>query len=100
MVTGEQGEQKESPQRRAQINHFRARLEIETKRRGLRFTDVARELGVSIQALMAAMNQGRPNRNMITEKRLCEILGITSEELLEPVDEIEYGAETIPRFPQ
>ena len=71
------------------MNQFRARIEVECKRRGWTLGELARRLGKSPQTLNALLRRGNPKQSTITE--ICRVFGIDWIDFQKNVTPAEYG---------
>ena len=72
----------------SKINYFKARVEMELKRRGLTTSDLARCMDAAPQNIVVTLNTGNPT--IKTMRRFADALGISPETFMRPVTESEY----------
>ena len=78
----------------AQVNHFRARIEILIRGKGWSFRDLAKAMGRSPQSLRYIINAGDPKRSVL--ESMATALDVTPDDLLEEVTTEEYGEAFLP----
>jgi len=78
----------------AQINHFRARIEIYLRQKGWSFRDLAKAMGRSPQSLRYIINAGDPKVSVL--ESMAGALDVTPDDLLEEVTTEEYGEAFLP----
>ena len=70
-------------------NQFRARIEVECKRRGWTLGELAKRLGKSPQTLNALLRRGDPKHS--TTMEICKALDMTWLDFQANVTPAEYG---------
>ena len=77
-------------------NQFRARVEVEAKKREWSLAEVARRIDKSAQTFQDILNRGNPRVSTINQ--LAKLFGMTIEEFMADVTVDEYGSTFLPRF--
>lgn len=76
-------------------NHFKARVQLLLRQRGMTMTDLARVVGKNPQGLRDILQRGNPKLTVLREFSSALRVPITT--LIKPVDEQEYGKALMPR---
>ena len=77
------------------VNHIKARIEVECRKRGITVSEVGRRTGRSPQAFQDILRRGNPT--LATLKEIAAALEVEMEDLIRPVSAEEYGEATIPK---
>lgn len=78
-----------------EVNHLRARIEVEAARLGWSLAEVARRMGITPTAFGSILRRQTPKDETID--RIAAALEIDRNKLLRPVNAKEYGELMMPR---
>ena len=81
---------------KTQINQLKARVYIESRKRGMPASGFAKSIGKLPQNLDSLLNHNNPR--IATVRMLASAFGMTEAEFLQPVTFEEYGEVMIPRM--
>jgi transcriptional regulator with XRE-family HTH domain len=81
------------------VNYFKANVLMLAHQQGLTMRDIGAALGCTAQAVVQALDKGRPASAYATIENLASVLGVPPATLTRRITTQEYGAAFIPRFP-
>jgi len=76
------------------VNHFKARVELLCKRRGLTLREIAERVGKTPQGFHDILQRGDPKASLLRD--ICSALHVGTDEILEEVSPDEYGEAFMP----
>lgn len=78
-----------------QANHFKARVLLLLKTRGMSQAYLARQMGITAQTLGSILDRGDPMYSTLA--RLSEALEVEVADLVKPVSDEEFASGMMPR---